>query len=88
MMSTHTGNRVARMIVFQTYDFGFRREFPKESCKKRVLFRVLKKIVIKSDFQNVRFVHRVRMAFVSKPATKVWVQNLATGFEVLGPIVF
>ena len=56
MMSTHTGNRVARMSVFQTCDFGFHREFPKESCKKRVLFRVLKKLVIKSDFQNVRFV--------------------------------
>ena len=60
MMSTHTGNRVARMSVFQTYDFEFHREFPKESCKKRVLFRVLKKLVIKSDFQNVRFVIRVK----------------------------
>ena len=56
MMSTHTGNRVARKIVFQTYVFGFRREFPKESCKKGVRFRVLKKLVIKSDCQNVRFV--------------------------------
>ena len=55
MMSTHTGNRVARKIVFQAYDFGFRREFPKESWKKRVLFRVLKKLVIKSDFQNVYY---------------------------------
>ena len=43
------------MSVFQTYDFGFRREFPKESCKKRVRFRVLKKLVIKSDFQNVYY---------------------------------
>ena len=56
MMSTHTGNRVTRMSVFQTYDFGFHRGFPKESWKKRVLFRMLKKLVIKSDFQNVRFV--------------------------------
>ena len=55
MMSTHTGNRVARMSVFQTYDFGFRREFPKESCKKRVLFRMLKRLVIKSDCGNVYY---------------------------------
>ena len=58
MMSTHTENRVTRMIVFQAYDFGFHREFSKESCKKRVLFRMLKRLVIKSDFQNVRFVNR------------------------------
>ena len=55
MMSTHTGNRVARKIVFQTCDFGFRREFPKESCKKRVRFRMLKKLVIKSDCENVYY---------------------------------
>ena len=55
MMSTHTGNRVARKSVFQTYDFGFRREFPKKSWKKRVLFRVLKKLVIKSDCENIYY---------------------------------
>ena len=55
MMSTHTGNRVPRMSVFQTCDFGFHREFPKESWKKRVLFRVLKKLVIKSDCENVYY---------------------------------
>ena len=66
MMSTHTGNRVARMTVFQAYEFGFRREFPKESWKKRVLFRVLEKLVIKSDFQNVRFVIRVKFWLKSK----------------------
>ena len=60
MMSTHTGNRVARLTVFSDIRFEFHREFPKESWKKRVLFRVLKKLVIKSDFQNVRFVNRVK----------------------------
>ena len=61
MMSTHTENRVTRMSVFQTYNFAFHREFPKESWEKEVLFRVLKKLVIKSDFQNVRFGNRVRI---------------------------
>ena len=55
MMSTHTGNRVARLSVFSDIRFGFRREFPKESCKKRVLFRMLKKLVIKSDCENVYY---------------------------------
>ena len=55
MMSTHTGNRVTRMIVFQAYDFGFRREFPKESWKSGFLFRMLKKLVIKSDCENVYY---------------------------------
>ena len=49
------------MTVFSNVRFAFRREFPKESWKKRVLFRMLKKLVIKSDFQNVRFVNRVRI---------------------------
>ena len=60
MMSTHTGNRVPRLTVFSDMRFGIHREFFKESCKKRVRFRMLKKLVIKSDFQNVRFVNRVK----------------------------
>ena len=48
------------MTVFSNVRFAFHREFPKESWKKGVLFRVLKKLVIKSDFQHVRFVNRVK----------------------------
>ena len=70
MLSTHTGNRVARMSVFQACDFGFHREFPQESWKKRVLFRVLKKLVIKSDRENVRFVSRVKF-WLGKGSLKV-----------------
>ena len=54
MMSTHTGNRVARMSVFQTYDLDFIGSFPRKAGKEGA-FECLKRLVIKSDFQNVYY---------------------------------